>query len=280
MEGEAAAVLVSEHRWWWLGTGGGWAGPSRAVPAPVWVQECTEGSPSPTCGNAAGGSWVHRSSVQTDFIFSLPASLTSLIIHAGRSATDNLMLWQIATIWHTVSGADWRTRVGRLRAVSPRSAGARAEPAAPKGLRGARPGPRRSPGSKHGRLSLSRRPAARGRGRARLRRARSTQRGRAAARSSAEVGAGLRAGRERLLGLLLAPQLPAALRKPPGPFRGVRCCRAGRNLSPLASQLEEPEHCVPRPGCGRIASGSRGCKKREVLVLMFFGVLLFGFFFA
>lgn len=165
--------------------------------------------------------------------------------------------------------------MGLPRAASPPSADARAEPAAPKGLRGARPGPRRSPGSKHGRLSLSRRPAARGRGRAGLRRARSTQRGRAAARSGAEVGAGLRAGRERLLGLLLAPQLPAALREPPGPFRGVRCCRAGRNLSPLVSLLEEPERRVPRPGCGRIAVGSRGCKKREVLVLMFFWVCIF-----
>ena len=41
---------------------------------------------------------------------------------------------------------------------------------------------------------------------------------------------------------------------------------------------------MPRPGCGRIACGSRGCKKREVLVLMFFGWVggfgwLFFFFF-
>lgn len=52
--------------------------------------------------------------------------------------------------------------MGQPGAASPPPAGDRAEPAAPKGLRGARPGPRRSPGSKHGRISLSRRPEASG----------------------------------------------------------------------------------------------------------------------
>lgn len=137
---------------------------------------------------------MHRPSVQASFIFSLPASLTRLIIRAGRSAADNLMLWQIAAIRRTVSGAGCR---GRLR-TDGRAWGSRGRPphlrpvTVPsrrprKGY--AVPGP--APAARRG-VNTAASAYRGGRRRAGLRRARSTQRGRAAARSGAEVGTGLR----------------------------------------------------------------------------------------